>query len=127
MNRDFTCQGAKNESLDTDKITDVKQFLKDFIVQVFVVVRADVVTGNVYLNSAFAVLKFYKAGFTHHATAHHSSCDDYLAFFFLFLETVFNVGRESIGGILGSWIGVNAHRAQFLQALATANLLLTKF
>ena len=93
-----------------------------------------VVASNVDLYSALRVLQLCEGSLAHHAASHQSS--GYAHFFHVgafldapcaVLDVVFYVGRESIGWVLGCRIGVDAHVAQFLQALSAAYFLFTQF
>ena len=125
VNRDLAGLCLEHEAADADNVADVKQFLEDRGVHIFVLTRADVVTGDIDLDTAFAVLKLHEAGFAHDTAAHHTSGDDDLRLLSL-LEVLLDVGAESCYGELSSGVGVDAHLAQLLQALAAANLLLTQ-
>ena len=125
VDRDLTGLCLENETTDADDITNVEQFLEDRVVHIFVLTRADVVASDIDLDTAFAVLKLHETGFAHDTAAHHTSGDDDLRLLSL-LEVLLDVGAESCYGELCSGVGVDAHLAQLLQALAAANLLLTQ-
>ena len=123
MNRDLTRLCLEDETFDTDEVTDVEEFLKDLVVHVLVLVGADVVTGDIHLDSALAILQLYEASLAHDTAAHHTAGDDDLLLLPL-LEVVLDVYRKGIGGKLSCRIRVDTHVAQLLQALASSNLLL---
>ena len=125
MNGDLASLCLEHEATDADDVTDVEQFLEDRVVQVLILIRADVVASDIYLNAAFAVLELHEAGFAHDTAAHHTAGDDHLRLLTI-LEVLLYVCAESCYGELGGRIGVDTHLAQLLQALATANFLLTQ-
>ena len=53
MYADFTCLSAENESLHTDEVAQVEQFLEDSVVEVLVFIGADVVASDIYLDASF--------------------------------------------------------------------------
>ena len=53
MYADFTCLSAENESLHTDEVAQVEQFLEDSVVEVLVFIWADVVACDIYLDASF--------------------------------------------------------------------------
>ena len=112
----------KNEAFDADKVTDVKEFLEDLIIEVLVLVGTDIITGDIDLNTALGVLELNEAGLTHDTTCHHTAGDDDFAFLALFVFCL-DIRTEGIGGKLGCWIGVDTHVAQLLKTLAATNLL----
>ncbi len=65
--------GDEGETLDSDYVADVEEFLEDGVVHCFVLARADIVTLNVYLDPAFGVLKFEERRRAHNAPGHHPS------------------------------------------------------
>ena len=90
VNRDLTRLCLEDETFDADEVTDVEEFLKDLVVHVLVLVGADVVTGDIHLDSALAILQLHKAGLAHDTAAHHTSGDDDLLLLPL-LEVIFDV------------------------------------
>lgn len=111
VNGDFAGLCLENETTDADDITDVEQFLEGRVVHIFVLTRADVVAGDINLDTAFAVLKLHETGFAHDAAAHHTSGDDDLRLL-SFLEVLLDVCAESCYGELSGGVGVDAHLAQ---------------
>ena len=126
VNADFAGLGAEDETLDTDKVTDIHQLLEHLVIQVFVVARAHVITGDIHLNATLGVLQLGKAGLTHHAAAHQTAGDNYLALFAIH-EVVTDIGRISIYGKFVCGIGIDTHLSQLFKTLAAYNLLFAKF
>ena len=123
MDGNLTHLRAEHETTDADEITDIQEFLEHHVVHILVLIRADVIAGNIYLYAALRVLKFYKRSFTHHAAAHHTAGNAYLSGLFVILKLVLDVCAESIGGVFSSGIWIDAHIAQLLETLASAHLL----
>src|SRR3712207_2086789 len=90
--------------------SDVEQLLENLIVEVFILARTNVIARNIDLNSAFAILKFRKAGLSHHTSAHHTAGNYHLGLLLL-AEEFFYIGRISIGWKLGGGVGINPHVA----------------
>src|SRR3712207_1923670 len=95
VHADFARLGLEDETLNADDVTDVEQLLENLIVEVFIFARTDVIARNIDLNSAFAILKFRKAGLSHHTTAHHTAGNHNLGLLF-FAEESFYICRISI-------------------------------
>ena len=122
MNRDLAGLCLEHKTCDTDEVADIHEALEHLVVQIFILVGANVVTGNVDLNAAFRVLQLHEACLAHHAAAHHAAGNAHGALFAL-SEICLYLIRKSIGGILCCWIRIDAHVAQFLQTLSSYNLL----
>ena len=61
MNRDLTHLGTEHESLNSDKVTYVKEFLEHLVVHLLILlIGADVVTGDVDLDTACRVHQLYE-------------------------------------------------------------------
>ena len=73
VDADLACLRTEHRTADADKVADVKKFLKDDVVQILVLVRADVVAGDIDLDTSLRVLQLDERGLAHHAAAHHSS------------------------------------------------------
>ena len=86
----LACLGTEHKTLDADEVTDVKEFLEYRVVEFFVVTRAEVVAGDVHLDTYFGVQQLYERRLTYNAAAHHSSCYADLAFLVV-LELVYDV------------------------------------
>ena len=114
---------TEHEATDANEVTDIEQFLEHHVVHILVLIRADVIAGNINLDAALRVLKFYKRSFTHDAAAHHAAGNAYLSGLFVILKLVLDVRAESVGGVFSSGIWIDAHIAQLLETLASANLL----
>ena len=123
MDGNLTHLCTENETTDADKVTYVQEFLEHYVVHILVLLRADVIACHIDLNTALGVLKFHKRSLTHDAAAHHTAGNAYLSRLFVILKLVFDIRAESVGGVFGSGIWVDAHIAQLLQTLASANLL----
>ena len=52
MNGNLTCLSRESETLDTHDVTDVEKFLENGVVHGFVLTWTNLVTLNIYLNSA---------------------------------------------------------------------------
>ena len=77
---------AENETFDTDKITDVQQFLKYHIVHLLLNSRRlltfrkrclNIITADIHLNTSFRVLQLDERCLTHDSFRHQSTCDTY--------------------------------------------------
>ena len=123
MNRYLSHLSLEHIALNTDEVSNVKELLEDLIIQLFIFSRTYIITGNIYLYSSFTILNLCKRSLTHDATTHHSSCNRYFSLLIL-IELLFYISRVSVGWELCCWVWINAHLAQFLQALTTSNLLL---
>ena len=53
VDTDFTHLGSEYESFYTDKVTKVQQTFEHSVVHFFVFIRADVITGDIHLDTAF--------------------------------------------------------------------------
>lgn len=126
MDRDFSCLCLEDKALDADDVTDVEQFLEHDVVQIFVFLGADVVAGDVHLDASLAVLRLNETGLAHDAAAHHATGDGHVELLVI-VEIGLDVFRPVCYGVFCGRIGIDAHVAQLLQALATADLLLTQF
>ena len=58
MNGELACLCDEGETLDTDDVTYVEEFLEDGVVQGLVLARTDFVPVYVYLYSARLILQF---------------------------------------------------------------------
>ena len=125
MHRNLTGLGAECKSSHTDEIAYVHQFLEHLIIHVLVVARTNVVAGDINLYAAFGVLKFGKTGFAHYPTAHQPAGYAYLTRLVPVIELILYVNGKSVCGIFCCGIRIDAHLAQFLKALASANFLFT--
>ena len=125
MDADLARLGAEDKTLHADEVADVEQFLEDHIIEILILIGTQIVASDIYLNTAFGVLDLCKGGLSHDTAAHHTSGDAHLTWFVFVTEIVTDVCREGIGGVFCGGIGVNAHVAQFLQALAPAYFLFT--
>ena len=131
MDGNFAHLRAEHEAVDADEVTDIEEFLEHHVIHILVFVRADVIACDIYLDAPLGILKFDKRRLTHDAAAHHTASDDYLWLFGFgiltvfrrILEVGFDVCAKSISGVLGCGIRIDTHAAQFLQTLASANLL----
>ena len=83
----------EDETAYADDVANVEQLLEDHVVKVLVVLGADVVTGDVDLYAALAVLQLHEARLAHDAAAHHASGDDDLCLL-VFLERLLDVRAE---------------------------------
>ena len=122
MNRDLARLRLENIAFHTYEVADVEKLLEYLIIEVLVLARANIVAGDVNLNSALAVLELHEAGLAHHAAAHDAPCDGDIALLIL-LESGYDVLRIGIHRELGCGIRVNAHVAQLLKTLSAYNLL----
>ena len=127
MHADLAHLCAEHHTLDTDEVANIEQALEHDVVHILVLLGADVIAGDIHLDAALRVLQLHERSLTHHAAAHQTACDRYLARLVLVLELLFYIGRKSVGHILCGRIGLDAHGTQFVQTIASDNLLFTKF
>ena len=73
MHTDLACLSTEDKTLHANEVTQIQQLLEHHIVQVLVLLWADVITGDIHLNPALRVLQLHKACLTHHTTAHHAT------------------------------------------------------
>ena len=118
VNRDLAGLCAEDETLDADEVTDVEQFFEYRIVKVLVLVGTDFVAGDIDLYSSLRILQLGEACLAHHASAHHTACDHYLAWLVLVFELSLDVCAECIGWKLCCWVWVDAHLSQCLKTLS---------
>ena len=112
MDRDFTRLRAKDKALDADEVAQVQQFLEDHVVQVLVLVRAEIVAGDIDLYPALRVQQFCETGFSHDAAAHHAASHTHLpGLRSILLEMLFYLPRISVDGIFSCGIRVDTHLA----------------
>ncbi len=127
MHRNLARLCTEHETADSDEVADVHQLLEHHIIHILILTRADVITCHIHLNTALRVLQFHKRGLAHHAAAHHTTGNAYLTRLSIVDKFGTDICAESICGILGCRIWVDAHRTQLLQALAPADFLFTQF
>ena len=96
MDADFAHLGAEHEAFDADEVAQVEQTFEHGVVHFLVLFGTNVIAGDIYLDASFGILEFS-----------------------------FYIGRESIGYILCCGIGLDAHRAKFIHAVATNDFLFT--
>jgi len=89
--RYFACLCAEHITLNADKVANVEQTFEHGVIEVFIIVGADVVACNIHLYTSLRVLQFYEAGLAHYAAAHHTSSNHYLLFLVFVLEVVLDV------------------------------------
>ena len=112
MHRDLALLGAEHRPLDAQDITDIPLF------EIGVVLFADVVPADIYLQAAGGILQIQKAGLAHHAAAHHAAGDTHR----FALQRLKIVADLLVGGIPiepGHLVGVFTgllHRRQFFPA-----------
>ena len=92
VHADFARLRAEHEALHADEVAQVQQAFEDGVIHIFVLVRADVVAGDVHLDAPFGVLQFDERGLAHDAAAHHASRDGHLARLGIVPEVRFDVG-----------------------------------
>ena len=127
MHADFARLCAEDEALHADEVAQVQQALEDDVIHIFVLVRADVVAGDVHLDTSLGVLQFDERGFAHDASAHDASGDGHLARLGVILEVGFDVRREGVGYVLCRRIGFYAHGTQLVEAVPADDFLFTQF
>ena len=141
VNADFARLRAEHVAFHADEVAQVEQLLKYFIIKILVLARTDGVALYVYLNATLRVLQFGKAGLAHDTLAHDTSGDAHhpavfwgsrlahVVAFLVFandgqiLKVVDNICAPRCDWKLCSRVGIDAHRAQFLQTLASADFL----
>ena len=128
VNRDFACFCAEHVAFDTDKIAKVEQFLHERVVRRLVLFGANLIAADVDLDASTRVEQFEESGFAHHAASHHATGHAHLARrFLLIVEVGEDVVAESVGGIFGGRIGVDAQGADFVEGVAACNFLFAEF
>ena len=148
MHTDLAHLGAENKTLNTNKIADVQQLLKDYVVHLLLHGGSylalwhrglHVVATDIYLYTTLRVLHLDERGLTHDTTRHQATrnthgltCIPRLFAFRLIAwnfirEVPFDIGRITCYFILSSRIGVDTHIAHFLQTFSAYQFLFRKF
>ena len=148
MHTDLAHLGAENKTLNTNKITDVQQFLKDYIVHLLLHGGSylalwhrglHIVATDIYLYTTLRVLHLDERCLTHDTTRHQSTRNTHgltgipsliafrlIAWNFI-REVPFDISRITCYFILSCRIWVDAHIAHFLQTFSAYQFLFRKF
>ena len=118
---------AEHKALHADEIAEVEEFFHHAVVECLVLFGANVVARDVDLDAAARVEQLEERSLTHHAAAHHTAGDAYLAGRVVVLKVGNNFVAERVGGVFGCGVGVNAQRAKFRKGVAACNLLFAEF
>ena len=128
MHRYLTSLGPEHESLNADEIAYIKKFLEHLVVHLLVLIRTDVITGDIDLDTACRIHQFYERCLAHNASAHHTAGYAYLSRLFgIIPETLLYPGCISVCRIHRCRIRVYAHGTQLLQTLSSELFLIAKF
>ena len=125
MYRDFAGLSAEHKALHAHKVAYIEQFLEHYIIQVFILIGAQLVAIDIHLYATFAVLKFHKRSLTHDATAHDATCYAHLAWLGIVAERGLHLFGVGIYLVFGCRIGLYAHLAQLVQTVTSDDFLFT--
>ena len=115
MDADLAHLGAEDKTLHPDDVANVKELLEDYIIERLILLRCNIVAGNVELYPALAVLELSKGGLAHDPSRHQPPGYPYLSRLLLIIrEMVLDVLRGGIHHILLSGVGVDPQVTQLL-------------
>ena len=127
MDRQLAGLGDEGETLDTDDVTDVQQFLEYGVVHRLVFARADLVTLDIDLDASALVLELHERSRTHDAARHDASGDaDILEVPFLRLVAVEDLRGGRVDRIKRCRIRFDAQFPELVHGFPSLNLLLTE-
>ena len=115
VHRDFPCFGAEDETFHTDEVAQIEEFLHQRVVEGLVFFGADVIACDIHLDASTRIEKFEEGSLTHHATAHHATCDANLTGFVFIAEVFDDFIAKSVGGIFCCGIRVNAKGTNLIE------------
>ena len=115
MHRDFPCFGTEDETFHTDEVTQIEEFLHQRVVEGLIFFGADVIACDIHLDTSTRIEKFEEGSLTHHATAHHATCDANLTGFVFIAEVFDDFIAKSVGGIFCCGIRVNAKGTNLIE------------
>ena len=97
MHTDLARLGAEHKTFHTNEVTQIQQLLEHYVIQILVLLRADVIPCHIHLHPTFRVLQLHKTGLTHHTAAHHAPSDAHLSkrFFRIALYIQFRILKLS--------------------------------
>ncbi len=124
--------GLKYVTGDADEVTKVEQLLKQGIVEGFVFARGNVITTNVYLDPAGAVLNTRKRSLAHNAASHQAAGNgDFLVIgrhvFLVKLRLFVDFVGQVADGKSGGGKGLNAQFADLGQVISADEFLFAAF
>ena len=96
-------------------------------VGVLILIRTNIVTGDIDLYSALGILQFHEGSLTHDTTAHDTAGDTYRAWLSVVFECLFYFFGKCVRYILSCGIRLYPHLTQLLHAITSYYFLFTQF
>ena len=129
MNRLLARIGDEGKTLNAHKVANVQELLEYGVVQSGIALGADIVTTNIYLNTARVVLQLEERCATHNTAAHNTAGDAHLCKLLLVLlgEVFADLCSCGCHIVHSGRIGLNAQLAKCRKRLTTQEFLFRKF
>ena len=120
---DLAHLGTEDFPFDTDEVSDVHELLHHAIVELLVLGRAELISGDVDLDTASRVLELEEGSLTHDTTAHDTASDTYLTTRCIILEGIEDLTGIPRDDIFVCWIRIDTEGTKLLKTTATEDLL----